>query len=137
MQTVEKITSVVLNEFGITLQQVRQKNRKMSLVTARFILVYLLISDAKIERAFCAGYVHKSIWTIDYIMRNFDDRLKFDKKLRASFERIQAILNPAKVSTFELSQRLFKLSDSINYKSIEYIRKELIIIANEFKNLKS
>jgi hypothetical protein len=136
MQTVEKITDVILNEFGITLYQIRQKNRNRGLVTARFILVYLLITNAKLERTFCAVFVNKSTWMIDYIIRNFEDRLKFDKELKASYERIQSTLNPAKVNTFELSQRLFELSDSINYKSIESIRKELISIANEIQNIK-
>lgn len=83
-----KIIGTVADETEISTERILSNNKDSETVDARYLLVHLLIENG-FYPSWIAGKLHKTKRSINYIVTNFDSRIKCGKMLRIYLERLR------------------------------------------------
>lgn len=86
-----EIIKIVSRETEITREMIVSKCSKAEVVDARYILARLL-HDAGFYKSQIAERLCLSRRSVFVILGNFDDRLRYNRMMRISYERIRKIL---------------------------------------------
>ena len=85
------ILKMVSRETDLTQEMIVSKCSKTEVVDARYILAKLLY-DAGFYKSQIAERLRLSQRSVFVMLGNFDDRLKYNRMMRISYERIRKIL---------------------------------------------
>jgi len=88
----DKILGCVCAEYGVRETDVKGRSRERDIAEARMIAVYMAYRIGGVSKMRIAEYFGRKYSTVFYSVSQVEDWLRFDRIVRAHYERIKARL---------------------------------------------